>query len=231
MAVDIRDYAHRHAFLFGVYEEDLTRLIVRISRPRWTVLDVGANAGYVSLLAADLGGPGSRVLAFEPNPRMVELLRRSAVLNRRAPLEIVEAACGGHDGQVSLSLSPDLHNTGLSTLAGELTDARRLSVEMVRLDRFCASRGLRPDLVKIDVEGTEAGVLLGAEGLLREGLPPFVVCELWPATRDDVVGYMADMGYTVHSIRSDGTLAPVGAVAGAPWENVCFRHQRAGPVV
>lgn len=226
MVVDVRDYAHRYALLFGVYEEEVTRLITRVSRPGWTVLDVGANAGYFSLLAADLGGRGSRVVAFEPNPHMVELLRRSASLNRCTSLEIVQAACGDHEGQVTLRLSSDPRNTGLSTVRETSGCADRVPVALLRLDEFCASRGLLPDLVKIDVEGAETGVLLGAEALLREGCPAHVVCELWAESRDEMVEYMGGLSYVVHAILPDGSLTPAGPVQ-AQWQNVCFRHEGA----
>jgi len=226
MAVDVRDHAHRHAFLFGLHEEDATRLVARISRPGWTVLDVGANAGYFSLLACDLGGLGSRAVAFEPNPRMVDLLHRSAALNPRAPLEIVAAACGEHDGQAGLYLSPDPHNTGLSRLLESTAGTGDVPVAVVRLDAFCAGRELRPDLIKIYVEGGETGVLFGAEQLLREGHPSHVICELWAASRDELVDFMAGLGYVMHDIRPDGSLGPASAMQGQ-WQMVCFRHDRA----
>lgn len=225
MAVDLRDYAHRHVFMFGVYEEDVTRFVARISRPGWTVLDVGANAGYYSLLATDLGGAGSRAFAFEPNPRMVDLLRRSAALNPNASVEIVQAACGDHDGHVSLSVSPDPHNTGLTTVRETLEGPQPAQVALLRLDDFCASRKLRPDLIKIDVEGAEADVLYGAERLLRSGCPPHVVCELWAESRDDLVKYMDGLGYVFYEILPDGSLATTSGVADAQWKMVCFRYE------
>lgn len=223
VAVDIRDYAHRHILLFGVYEEEVTRLVHRIGRPGWTVVDVGANAGYFSLLAADVGGPTSSVVAFEPNPRMGDLLRETVALNPGARVETVAAACGEHDGSATLSLSPEVRNTGLSTLRPSLTGAEELTVPLVRLDGFCEQRGLEPDLIKIDVEGAEHDVLLGAEGLLRSAPPRHVICEVWPDSRRDLFAYMAQLGYRPFDIEPDGGL--VASDVGAPeWCNICFAY-------
>lgn len=225
MVVDVRDYAHRHILLHGEYEPELTALFGRLARPGWTVLDVGANAGYFSLLAADLGGPGSHVVAFEPQPRIAALLRRTLELNAGARIDVVEAACGDHDGRVALVTPTDPRNSGLATLRAEPASGPTAIVPILRLDRFCAERGLAPDLMKIDVEGAEDAVLDGAQALLAGGRPRHVVCEVWPQTRDAVIACMASHGYSASGIGADGSLTPVAA-ATATWSNLCF--SRAG---
>lgn len=229
MVVDVRDYAHRNAFLFGVYEEEVSRLLHRVATPGWTVLDVGANAGYFSLLAADVGGPGSQVVAFEPNPRMRELLQQSLALNPAGQIELVPAACGDRSGSIALSVSPDPRNSGLSTVRDTFQQADQLTVPLLRLDDFCAERGIVPDLVKVDVEGAEEMVLRGAEALLRESAPTYVICEVWADSRARVLDYMGTLGYVGYGIRSDGRLAPASEGDG-PWDNLCFRREPAGMV-
>jgi len=206
--------------LFGVYEEEVTRLFHQLSSPAWTVLDVGANVGYFSLVAAEAGGIGARIFAFEPNPQMATLLRRTLALNGRSQVELVAAACGERDDKVELHLSPDPHNTGLSTVR-HLAGTKRLTVNELRLDTFCAEHDVEPDLIKIDVEGAEDSVLRGAEGLLRRGIPKHVICEVWEATRSEVVSYMADLGYTAHAISPGGTS---GSAEDGITSNVYFRH-------
>jgi FkbM family methyltransferase len=222
MVVDIRDYAHRHILLHGEYESQLTALFGRLARPGWTVLDVGANAGYFSLLARDLGGPRSRVVAFEPQKRVASMLRRTVDLNGARNLELVEAACGDQDGRVALATPSDPRNTGLATLrAGQVPGTTTATVPILRIDRFCAERRLAPDLMKIDVEGTEDAVLRGSAGLLTDGLPRYVVCEVWPQTREAVIDFMASHGYRSWGIGADGSLRPLSEPT-AGWTNVCF---------
>ena len=221
MFVDVRDYAHRHILLHGEYETELTALLGRLARPGWTVLDVGANAGYFSLLAADLGGPLSHVVAVEPQPRMAAMLRRTLELNTGARIDVVEAACGDQDGRAALVMPTDPRNSGLATLRADDPSGPTALVPILRLDRFCAERGLAPDLMKIDVEGVEDAVLRGSETLLAAGLPRHVVCEVWPHTRDAVVAYMASHGFSASGIGADGSLIPATASTGA-WSNLCF---------
>lgn len=228
MFVDVRDYAHRHIFLHGVYENDLTALFQRLAQPGWTVVDVGANAGYFSLLAADLGGRRSRVVAFEPQPRMAVMLRRTLDLNAGSAIELVQAACGDRSGTATLGSSPDPRNNGLA----RLTDSRHVAVAtrdvpIVRLDRYCEAHDIAPDLVKIDVEGAENDVLKGMDALLAGGIPRHVVCEVWPASRSAVVAFMASHGYRASGIRADGSLA-APPIDGSAWSNICF-HRDAAP--
>ncbi len=224
MLVDVRDYAHRSAYLYGVYEEEVTRLLHRVATPGWTVLDVGANVGYFALLAADAGGAESDVIAFEPNPHMRDLLEQTVRLNQ-AQITIVPAACGERSGSIALHLSPDARNSGLSTVLDHIENAVRLTVPLLRLDEFCAERGTVPDLVKVDVEGAEEMVLRGAERLLRDGTPKHVICEVWSRSREPVMSYMRSLGYVGHGIRADGSLGPAGATDGT-WDNICFRYER-----
>lgn len=228
MVVDVRDYAHRHAFLRGIYEPPITALIERLARPGWTVVDVGANAGYHTLLAARLGGPGARVIAFEPDARSGALLRRSMSLNPDLAIELIAAACADDDGTIAFHASDDPRNSGLSHVLdfGLGLSARSNAVPCVRLDGFCRERGLTPELVKIDVEGAEGLVLQGATGLLVSDPPVHVICELWPDSRAAVLELMTDCGYTMHGIADDGSLT-AAPPAGAEWSDVCFRHRRA----
>src|SRR4051794_30181799 len=159
LLVNLAEYAHRRIFFYGTYEEDTSRYLARVVNRGSTVFDVGANAGYFSVLAADLGA--RRVIAFEPNPHLAGLLRKSARLNPRAEIEIEEAACGVESGSVILHLSDDPRNSGLSTVRkGLLADERtQVAVRTVSLDDYCEERDIWPDVVKIDVEGLEQSVV------------------------------------------------------------------------
>ena len=80
--VDSRDIGLApHLMLDGYWEFWISDFIWRNLRPGFRVLDVGANLGYYTVLAADLVGPQGQVTAFEPNPRMFELLQRNAGIN------------------------------------------------------------------------------------------------------------------------------------------------------
>lgn len=213
MALSMRDHQHRLIYFHGEYEPAITALFRGLVRPDTTVFDVGANAGYFSILAAELG---ASVHAFEPNPAVRALLSRSAALGS-GQIEVVPAACSDHQGKMSLYLSGP-ENTGMSSLT--VSTGRRVEVAVATLDEYAHRTQTTPTLIKIDVEGHEREVLAGAWSLL-ETARPTVIAETGGA---DTIALMTGHGYTPRRILPDGsTVAHDGAlelIGG--FENICF---------
>jgi len=207
IVLDLSELAQRHIHIYGSLEEATTRLVHRLARPGWCVLDVGANAGYYALTCADLGGPNSDVHAFEPQPALAAALRQSVVRNH-APVTVVEAACGATDGQVVLYESRERNWASLATVRPEhfsVTDVPR-TVELIRLDTYCEARGLNVDLVKIDVEGYESEVLAGCERTFARSRP-HLICEMRvrDAQAPTILRRLDRLGYGVARIAEDGS--------------------------
>jgi FkbM family methyltransferase len=148
----------------GVYDLPLTEALTRLADRGETVLDVGANIGYASLVLARAVGPAGRVICFEPNPALLPTLRAN-VANWRslsaAPIQIENVAISDSDGDGILGFPEDYaHNQGLASLESA---AHGIPVSLRRLDSLkLTSVGV----MKVDVEGHEAGVFSGASGLL-----------------------------------------------------------------
>jgi FkbM family methyltransferase len=207
-----RDHSHRHVFFYASYEPEITVLFKRLVTPGMTVLDVGANAGYFALVCSDLG---AAVHAFEPDPVMAALMRRSVSL-AGAKVTVVAAACSDHEGVAPLYLSDEGH-TAISSLkpdAGGL-GARSVAVPVVTLDRYVSRAGIRPDLVKIDVERHELGVIRGARRMLRE-LRPDLIVEI---TASEVLEELLDHGYRAWIVTRDG-MRPTTDMGPDGWGNV-----------
>jgi FkbM family methyltransferase len=204
-----RDLGHRYVYFRGTWEEPTTRFLRSVARHGWTVLDVGANAGYFSLLAYDLGGPRSNVHAFEPNPEVSGLIERSA--RRLAPgaLTVVRAAVGDRVGTTVFHLTTDARNSGLSSLRSDvMADSEPAVVDMVTLDGYCAEHGLTPDVIKVDVEGCEVQVVQGARQLLAAGTVSYLICEFEPerAPAEPLIRLLAELGYAPRAITPTGGL-------------------------
>lgn len=136
----------------------LWRALLRL-HPWSLILDVGANHGEM-LLLPELPR-NAQIYAFEPNPALVPLLRRS-LADSRIAAEVVEAAVGSIDGHIAMHV--DLHWSGTSSLIAANTSGAYKTVEVpiTRLDTFLAGLNLNGSLlVKIDVEGLEWDVLQG----------------------------------------------------------------------
>jgi FkbM family methyltransferase len=212
MALSMRDHQHRAIYFYGEYEPEITALFRRLVTPQYTVFDVGANAGYFSVLSCECGA--AHVHAFEPNPAVRSLLLRSAKLGS-GDIAVVPAACSDHDGRTDLFISTPA-NTGMSSVKRKTENS--VEVDVITLDGYARRTGARPDLIKIDVEGNEFEVLSGARSLL-ETARPTVVAE----TRNpDVLDLMESLGYTPNSILLDGSTAVYRGQLGAHDENLCF---------
>jgi len=144
--------------------------------PGDVVLDVGANTGVFTLLAASLVGPRGRVHAVEPLRRNVVLLERAAQENRHAHVEAVTAAAGASAGRLALRTHPSTSHAATPAAAGERLAAAGgevIEVPMLALDAHYAALD-RLDLVKIDIGGMEPAALRGAERLLARFRPALV---------------------------------------------------------
>src|SRR5262249_41973037 len=139
------------------------------------VLDVGANVGSYTLLFAMWAGAAGRVFAFEPAPEAREGLRMHVALNGLADrTEIVPVAASSAVGTARFHVDGSSGANAIAA-AGQRGDAASIDVETTTIDAFCERRRLRPDVIKIDVEGAELDVLRGARRVLRQpGLQAFL---------------------------------------------------------
>jgi FkbM family methyltransferase len=152
---------------------------IQLLAPGQVVLDVGANVGYYALTAAARVGPGGRVIAFEPGPAVAARLRENAGLNGLSNLTVVEAAVADRPGVRRFHLGED--SEGSSLYDAVPGTAGEVDVRVVTLDDESVGLG-RVDVVKIDAEGAEVGVLRGARRLLTDPHAPAVMLEANPVT-------------------------------------------------
>lgn len=118
------------------------------------VADVGAHHGYFAVIFAHWVGDDGRVFAFECLPENAAIASYNAIVNQLENIEVVAKAVGARLGTTVIA------NNSEGVLVDETTPGERITVPMISLDEFFASR--RPDLLKIDVEGYELEVLRGA---------------------------------------------------------------------
>jgi len=172
----------RCVWVAGCFEPNEMYLLSTVLGSGCTFVDVGANIGLYSLLAARIVGEEGRVLSFEPSPRERELLEDNIARNGLSQVAIDGRALGDapNDGVV-LHLADELH-AGQNTLGSVVYENVRLAadvtVEMTTLDHAVRQSGLdKVDVVKIDVEGAEFAVLSGARDILRT-MRPLLMMEL-----------------------------------------------------
>jgi FkbM family methyltransferase len=210
----IPDLVQTYIFMFGVWEPDLTAFIARRVEPGRTFIDVGANIGYHTLVAATAEERG-RVVAIEASPSICSHLRESLDLNGSPDnVTVVNRAVSDHAGKLTLYKGP-VHNTGLTTSVPRHGYVEEGSVECAPLHELLSEEDITTArLVKIDVEGAEGAVLAGMERFL-EMCPADVeiVVELsprWWSDRDrspiDLLQPFFDAGF--HAYELDNNLWP-----------------------
>lgn len=135
-------------------------------KPGGIALDIGANVGAYSLLLGQWAGPAGAVYAFEPAPQAFDGLVRHIALNGLgATVRPIRAAVGDVPSDAHFVVSPTAGEGRLAASAEER--ARAIPVPVTTIDEFCARERIVPDLIKIDVEGSETAVLRGARETLR----------------------------------------------------------------
>jgi FkbM family methyltransferase len=181
---------------YGTYERAKIGRLVKMLRPDTVFFDLGANAGYYSVIAA----PRCRqVYAFEPLPESLGYLRRHIALNQLANCTAIEAAAGDFDGPVHFSKS-------FTKYEGQISDDGELSVVSVRLDTFCQTHPA-PDLLKIDVEGAELAVLRGAEQLLIERRPAIFLATHSNELDKQCRSFLTERGYKLEQLEPGELIA------------------------
>ncbi len=176
---------------FNAIEPEQTAAMVDILRPGDVFFDIGANAGYYSILASRLVGKGT-VAALEPLPRNLAYLQRHVELNKADNVRVMAFACSDTNGTAAFEL-------GENIAMGHLSEARRggvsLLVPTITLDSLSETTELAPNVIKIDVEGAEMQVLIGGEITLRRHSPTIFLSTHSGELRDQCLGHLAELGY------------------------------------
>jgi len=175
--IDVTESATMLLRAFGRYEPSKRRDLRNFLKPGMTFIDVGGNRGDFSLLAARAVGPTRRVVTVEPAPENCECLRKMIETNQLTNMQVVQAALWDEDGEGELHLATKTGWHSLTPRPG-LPEVGTVAVRLVKLDHLVEELGIdRVDAIKIDVEGAEIQVLLGARGILTRFLP-FVAMDI-----------------------------------------------------
>lgn len=196
------------------FESKTMHIWRRLARDARVIVDVGANTGVYSLVAKAIN-PRAKVFAFEPISRVYKALEANLELNRKSwdgePIQGFQIALSDYEGVGKMFDLPVEHmytaslNKDVHLERGNAMHSVTETVSVQRLDSFCSSQNVVPDLIKIDVESHEPAVLRGMGDLLKCHQPT-LICEIW----DNSVGAaveaaLENCGYRYFAI-GDNTL-------------------------
>lgn len=225
----------RSLFIDGTIEPNEFALLGLVLEPGMTFVDVGANEGLFTLLAASRVGERGRVIAIEPSSRELARLRRNLELNGFANVKVVATAVADVAGQAALHIADDEHagHNTLGAFAYEVVRASRdEAVPVATIDSVVADAGSgRVDVIKMDIEGGELRALRGAAGILRDWQPLILLEISEPSlagqhtSAAEVLRLLGNSGYQIYAF-DDSTGLPQLAGPGQPLSaNIVAMHR------
>jgi FkbM family methyltransferase len=154
----------------GVYEQGTTEYIRQTLKAGNCFVDVGANIGYLSLVAAATVGPEGTVLAFEPVESTFNILEKNKALNSFQHIQLHQFALG--NSTESLTIYPEKENRGGASITNKRSEQGE-EIDVKRLDDLKIGSSI--DMLKVDVEGFEWEVLKGAAKTIEKDRPILIV--------------------------------------------------------
>ncbi len=197
----------------------LARLLVRNLGPGMTFLDIGAHYGYFSLLAAKLVGDTGRVMAFDAARSNYEILEHN--VSGQKNIRSFHQAVGADNGLLTFYEFPPKYSEYNTTDPDQFRGAEWFrdiepavhEVAAYSIDHLAEIHALRPDIIKIDVEGAEDKVILGGSRFFSESAATIVMEYLAPERHNkphrDAVDMLLAHGYRCHRIDEAGYLQPL----------------------
>lgn len=204
-----------YVFLTSFPEYNEMKFIEQFVKKGDTCIDVGANIGAISLLAASRGA--EKVFAFEPTDVCIKRCKENIAINNFNQ-HIFVHGCIVSDSTKVQTFVVSKHSEVNALLAKDAPtqDTKRIRVPSTTLDIFCKEQNCaRISLVKIDVEGAELRVLQGMKQLLSNHAVDAILFE-WNArahafnyTFEDIVAFLKKYGYTLYTAQIDGGYKPL----------------------
>lgn len=211
MYVDMRSRVGRRLFMQGQFDPEVFTPIRPALKPGGTFLDVGANAGFYSMLALDCVGPTGAIHAFDIDERALRCLRKTVAREGIPNLNIHAKAVSNTDATALLEQTGDCGRTRVRE------NGTGPTVATLTLDSWYQQNKVRNiQAIKMDIEGGELRALQGAVKLLQAE-KPLLVCELLTSHTshmgykpEEVINLLRSIGYktrTHEGVWYDGIIA------------------------
>ena len=205
-------------------EIHFARFCIDNMQPGQTVLDVGAHIGYFSTLFSRLVGDTGSVVAIEPSPETVQVLRKNCA--QCSNIQVKHAAVSEHEGDLPFFIFPSFYSEYnsfsieryVSEPWFEQYPPKTVNVTTIQLSHFCEQRQILPDWIKIDVEGVEFQVLQTIESLLQQTRASVIVEVVLPKSESErsivkqIQEFFQELNYSTFAIQSEGKLHAVSDI-------------------
>lgn len=212
MRVNARDHIQKNIFWYGHYEEQVSHVWQNLIHDESIVLDVGANVGYFTLLAAAKARAGN-IFSFEPISAFRDLLRQNIALNHFTNIDVLTFCVSDKHGWAKMYIANEANIGMTALLPPENFSGRKETVETIALDDWTKEKNLaRVDFVKIDVEGAEKKVLDGMKNILQKHQPVLFVeiisaqlCK-FGSSADEIYSTLFNYNYVAYEVTGRRSL-------------------------
>jgi FkbM family methyltransferase len=197
----------------GYYDISSIRALSTVLKPGMTFVDVGTHVGQYTLVASDIVGRTGSVHSFEPQADTFELLQHHVGTNKLTNVHLNRCALSETCSEAELYLAcPD--NVGQSSFRRPHNySGKAVTVPCLTLDDYADERGLKINVIKIDVEGAELSVLRGAGKILSGSAKPSLIVEFWEefqreygSSCTEMAAFLNEHGYKLFWITDAGLL-------------------------
>lgn len=177
----------------GTYEFDKQQLFQKYVKPGMVIYDIGANAGFYTLLSSVLTGNSGKVFAFEPVPKNIYYIKQHLVLNKIENTVVVDKAVSDKITTLKFTLSTN-------PSMGHFSEEGEIEVETISLDEFVKQGNPPPDLIKMDIEGAEFDALNGAKKILKTKKPIIFLATHGDEVKKKCLGLLKELNYKIEII-------------------------------
>lgn len=231
MTLVVLEEVSMNIYRYGFFEEGLTKMILQYLKPGMTFFDVGAHFGYFTLLGSYLVGETGQVHSFEPTPSTFKMLERNASAKTNVFLNNLavfseKKVISLNDYGVQYSAFNSIYG---SRLPQKVSEAKAYSIEAIPIDEYADKRGIRPNFIKIDAEGSEYEILLGMEKTISK-FHPIITIEVGdcgvkgvPPSKE-LIKYLIERGYQPFEY-SAGEIKPHKIKESYEYDNILFLAQ------
>jgi FkbM family methyltransferase len=227
--VQVGDQISEGIYSLGCHEAALTSILLPMLRPGMTVLDIGANIGYFTVMAAKRVAPSGRVHAFEINEKVLTLLKENIRVAGVDNVVVAESAVTQESGSIDFFVPKSGDEAEGTTRPSQRYDSvQKVTVPATSIDDYVSRNAIeRVDLIKIDIEGGESAALSGAAQLLSGAHKPILffealdsACANHGITWLDTIDTVRRFGYRVYQIDTANYVGlPQETAAAAPVSN------------
>lgn len=167
------------AVALGIYENFERDVFRDYCKPGATVVDIGANVGLYTAIAAAKVGPRGTIVAIEPHPESYRHLSMTVAENQLQTVRAFQVAAGNSKQLIPLFVTED--NKADSRIYDSTGRRENTPVQMVEVDSLLKEIGIRRvDLIKMDIQGAEALALAGMRRTLDQNPGVVIFAEFWP---------------------------------------------------